>query len=80
MKTTTTFTEDHIKELERISKTNTFAAKIATTILSKSEYTASSKQVDILNDVSEIMFYVSDNYGHIYLEKSQERQRQLLNI
>jgi len=79
MKTTTTFTQSHIEELERISKTNTFAAKIATTILSKEEYMASAKQVDILNDASEIIFYVSDNYGHIYMENAQERQRQLMN-
>jgi len=80
MKTTTTFTQSHIEELERISKTNTFASKIAITILSKEVYTASSKQVDILNDVSEIMFYVSDNYGHIYMENAQNRQSQLMNL
>ena len=80
MKTTMTFTNDHIAELNRIATLNVFASKIAQTILSKEEYRASAKQVDILNDVSEIEFYISDNYGNSYMEAAQQRQKNLMNL
>jgi len=78
MKTTRTFTVEHIAELERIVKLNVFASKIAATILSKDFYSASAKQVDILNEVSEITFYVSDGYSNKYMETAQQRQKQLM--
>ena len=62
MKTTMTFTEAHIVELNRIATLNVFASKIAQTILSRDEYKASSKQVDILNQISNEEFYISYDY------------------
>lgn len=80
MKTTMTFTQDHITELNRIATLNVFAAKIAQTILSKDQYRASSKQVDILNQVAEIQFYISDDYANDYMETAQQRQRNLMYL
>jgi len=80
MKTTMTFTEAHIVELNRIAGLNKFASKIAQTILSKDEYRASSKQVDILNEVSEIEFYISNDYSNQYMETAQQRQRNLMYV
>ena len=80
MKTTLTFTENHIIELNRIANLNVFASKIAQTILSKDEYKASSKQVDILNQVSEVEFCISDDYCNEYIERSQQRQRNLMHL
>ena len=80
MKTTLTFTENHIIELNRIANLNVFASKIAQTILSKDEYKASSKQVDILNKVSEVEFCISDDYCNEYIERSQQRQRNLMHL
>ena len=80
MKYTTTFTEKHEAELKRISGLNKFASKIAQTILSKEIYRASSKQVDILNDVSEIEFYISNDYSNEIIERNQQRQRNLMYI
>lgn len=80
MKTTMTFTEAHIVELNRIATLNVFASKIANTILSKDFYSASSKQVDILNQVSEIEFYISDSYSNQYMETAQQRQRNLMYL
>ena len=80
MKTTMTFTEEHETELKRIATLNVFASKIATTILSKEIYSASSKQVDILNQVSEIEFYISDSYSNQYMETAQQRQRNLMYL
>jgi hypothetical protein len=73
MKTTMTFTEAHIIELNRIATLNVFASKIATTILSKDFYSASSKQVDILNQVSEIEFYISNDYANTYEQNARIR-------
>jgi hypothetical protein len=73
MKTTMTFTSVHEKELNRIASLNVFASKIAQTILSKDEYRASSKQVDILNEVSEIEFFISNDYSNRYEENARER-------
>jgi hypothetical protein len=78
MKTTLTFTQEHIEELKRISQLKVFAAKIAQTILQKDEYRASSKQIDILNEVSEITFYISNDYSNQYMEAAQQRQRNLM--
>lgn len=78
MKTTMTFTTEHIAELNRISQLDKFAAKIAQTILSKEVYRASAKQVQILNEVSEIEFFISDDYDHSYIASAQQRQRDLL--
>jgi len=73
MKTTMTFTAEHIQELHRIAKLPCFAAKIAQTILSKETYRASSKQVDILNEESEIEFFISDDYSNQYQENARQR-------
>ena len=73
MKTTMTFTAEHEKELARIATLNCFAAKIANTILSNEVYRASSKQVDIINEVSNIEFYISDDYSNRYEENARER-------
>jgi hypothetical protein len=78
MKTTVTFTIEHEIELRRISTLNIFAAKIAQTILSNEIYRASAKQVDILNEVSEIEFYVSNDYANRYEEEARERMIQNL--
>jgi len=78
MKTTMTFTSEHEKELKRIATLNVFAAKIAKTILGSEVYKASAKQVDILNQVSEIEFYISDGYSNQYMETAQQRQRNLM--
>ena len=80
MKTTATFTESHETELRRIASLNVFAAKIAQTILSKEYYKASAKQVDILNSVSEIDFFISADYENDYIERGQQRQRNLMYI
>ncbi len=80
MKTTMTFTSEHETELRRIATLNVFAAKIAQTILSKDEYKASSKQVDILNQVSEIEFCISNDYANNYMETMQQRQRNLMYV
>ena len=80
MKTTKTFTDEHEKELKRITTLNVFASKIAQTILSKDFYRASAKQVDILNEVSDIVFYISDDYSNQYMEEAQERQRNLMRL
>lgn len=74
MKTTITFTEAHIAELNRIADLNKFASKIAQTILSKDEYRASAKQVDILNEVSEVEFYISDDYSFTYADNMKQRE------
>lgn len=68
-----TFTAAHIEELNRIATLSVFASKIAQTILSKEEYKASAKQVDILNEVSEIEFYISNDYANTYTENARER-------
>ena len=78
MKTTTTFTSEHEAELRRIATLNLFASKIAQTILSNEVYKASAKQVDILNEVSEIDFYISDDYSNHYEEAARERMIQNL--
>lgn len=80
MKTTMTFTAEHEAELRRIVTLNVFASKIATTILSKYVYRASSKQVDILNQVSDIEFYISDDYSNDIMERNQQRQRNLMYL
>jgi hypothetical protein len=80
MKTTMTFTNEHIAELNRIANLNVFAAKIAQTILSKDFYKDSPKQVDILNQVSEIEFYISDDYSNDIMENNQQRQRNLMYV
>lgn len=80
MKTTMTFTTEHKAELNRIAGLNKFASKIAQTILSKDEYRASAKQVDILNEVSEIEFYISNDYSNQYMETAQQRQRNLMYL
>lgn len=66
MKNTLTFTKDHENELKRISTLNIFASKIAQTILSSDIYKASAKQVDILNTISDIIFYISNDYADRY--------------
>lgn len=68
-----TFTEEHEKELKKIATLNVFASKIAQTILSKEIYSASSKQVAILEQVSEIEFFISDNYSFIYEDNARAR-------
>lgn len=73
MKTTMTFTAEHEKELNRIISLNVFASKIAQTIISKDEYRASAKQVDILNEVSDIEFFISNDYANRYEENARER-------
>lgn len=73
MKTTMTFTAEHEKELQRIVTLNVFASKIARTILLKEVYMASAKQVDILNEVSEIEFYISNDYSDKYENEARER-------
>lgn len=80
MKTTMTFTSEHETELRRIANLNVFAAKIAQTILSKDEYKASSKQVDILNEVSDLEFCISNDYANTYMEAAQQRQRNLMYV
>jgi len=80
MKTTMTFTTEHEAELNRIVTLNVFASKIATTILSKEAYRASAKQVDILNAVSEIEFYISNDYSNEIMERNQQNQRNLMNF
>ena len=74
MKTTMTFTTEHESELNRIASLNVFASKIAQTILSREIYIASSKQVDILNEVSEIPFYIEDRRVDEYMANSRYRQ------
>lgn len=74
MKTTMTFTTEHEAELNRIASLNVFASKIAQTILSREIYIASSKQVDILNEVSEITFYIEDRRIDEYMANSRYRQ------
>lgn len=74
MKTTMTFTTEHESELNRIASLNVFASKIAQTILSREIYIASSKQVDILNEVSEITFYIEDRRVDEYMANSRYRQ------
>lgn len=80
MKYTMTFTEEHEAELNRIAGLNKFASKIAQTILSKEVYRASSKQVDILNEVSDIEFFISNDYCNQYMEAAQQRQRNLMYL
>ena len=80
MKTTMTFTTEHEAELNRIATLNVFASKIAQTILSDEIYKCSAKQVDILNQVSEIEFYISDGYANQYMETAQQRQRNLMYV
>ena len=80
MKLTLTFTAEHELELKRIANLDVFAAKIATTILSKDVYKASAKQVDILNRVSDIEFFISDDYANFIMERNHRRQIQLLYI
>jgi hypothetical protein len=78
MKTTMTFTAEHETELRRIATLNVFAAKIAQTILSKDVYKASSKQVDILNQVSEVEFCISNDYADTYENTMIQKQRNLM--
>lgn len=73
MKTTMTFTSKHETELNRIATLNVFASKIAQTILKSDVYRASSKQVDILNQVSEIEFYISNDYADTYEQNARTR-------
>lgn len=80
MKTTMTFTNEHEAELNRIATLNVFASKIAQTILSKEVYRASVKQVDILNEVSEITFYISKDYSNEIMERNQQKQRNLMYL
>lgn len=73
MKYTMTFTKEHEEELKRIVTLNKFASKIAQTILSKEDYVCSAKQSDILNEVSEITFYISNNYSNKIEEEIRQR-------
>jgi hypothetical protein len=77
MKTTMTFTTEHESELNRIVGLGKFASKIAQTILSKEVYTASAKQVDILNEVSDIEFFISNDYANTYEQNAYNRQQEL---
>lgn len=80
MKYTLTFTEKHELELRKIATQNNFAAKVARTILSKDVYRASPKQVDILNEVSDITFYISKDYVWEIEEREMQRQRNLMYL
>lgn len=80
MRTTLTFTEEHIAELQRISNLDHFAAKIAQAILSKDIYRCSSKQAYILNKVSDLEFFMSEDYSNDTLERMQKRQRDLMYV
>lgn len=80
MKTTITFTTEHEAELNRIATLNVFASKIAQTILLNETYKASAKQVDILNEISEVEFYISNDYDNQYMEAAQQRQRNLMYL
>jgi hypothetical protein len=75
MTTTMTFTTEHEAELKRIATLNLFASKIAQTILSNEIYKASAKQVDIINEVAEIEFYISNDYCERYQAEDLQRQR-----
>jgi hypothetical protein len=77
MKYTMTFTEAHEAELRRIATLNVFASKIAQSILSSETYKASSKQVDILNQISldnDIEFNISNDYAFRYEDAARARQ------
>jgi len=80
MKTTMTFTAEHEAELNRIATLNVFASKIAQTILSRDVYRASVKQVDILNEVAEVEFFISNDYANDIMERGQQRQRELMYV
>ena len=75
MNYTMTFTPEHEAELRRIAELPVFAAKIAQTILSKEDYRASAKQVDILMQASEIEFFISKDYARVYEVEMAERER-----
>ena len=73
-----TFTEAHEAELKRIATLNIFASKIAQTILSNETYRASSRQVDILNEISldnNIEFCISSDYANSYEDAARARER-----
>ena len=80
MNYTMTFTAEHEAELNRIATLNVFASKFAQTILSRDFYRASSKQVDILNEVANVDFYISDDYANEIMERGQQRQRNLMYV
>lgn len=78
MKYTLTFTEEHEQELRKIAEMDVFAAKIARTILSSDVYKASPKQVEILNQVSDVYFYISNDYSFKIEQENRERMMQNL--
>lgn len=80
MRTTILFTAAHEEELKRIATLDCFAAQIAKTILSKDYYRCSDKQASILNKVSDLEFFESDNYTNATMEKCQQRQRNLMYL
>ena len=69
-----TFTTEHEAELQRIAGLGKFASKIAQTILSNENYRASAKQVDILNEVSDVEFFVSNDFANRYEENARQRE------
>jgi len=74
MKYTLTFTREHEEELKRIASTDSFAGKIARTILSGEEYKASPKQVVILNkEAEEVTFSISHHYD-VFFNGEHERE------
>ena len=80
MRTTLTFTTAHEEELKRIATLDCFAAQIAKTILSKDYFRCSDKQASILNKVSDLEFFESDNYTNATMERVQQRQRNLMYL
>lgn len=79
---TTLFDEAHEAELRRIATIDTFASKIAMTILSREDYVCSPKQAYILNKEAKdgFEFFQSNGYSNDQLERIQRRQRNLMYV
>ena len=84
---TAIFTEEHENELKRIATLNVFASKIAQTILSKENYKASFKQVEVIEQESSLEFYPSDDYLRLAMNQNdvnseiqREKQRRSAGI
>ena len=67
--------ERQILDITRISRLNTFSAKIAKTIIANNFKSISPKQAEILEQDSIDVIDITNNYSFFIEEKMRERER-----
>ena len=67
--------ERQMIDITRISRLNTFSAKIAKTIIANNFKSISPKQAEILEQDSIDIIVITNNYSFVIEEKIRERER-----